>query len=444
MHSARRTLGVLLACLMWAGAPAVLAQVADPPEVAPATQPAGVDQLLAELSAEDWQTRQRAAEALAQLGTEHLPRLRQLADSTTDPDVRTAIVAAMRRMEETAAASATPLTLDFKDAPAVDVLNAIGKQVSYSIVADSTEWLKDVKVSIDAKDQPFWEVMKQLSAQWPVRPSQQANDPTRIALTNTGQNFLSPRAAVAGPFVICPVMLNSNATIDLLADKPQARFRSMHLQVMVLAEPKVRASRITLTIKTAVDENGKSLLTGNGMSTVQPTGNIGQMASIPLRVQAAAGEIGKTIIRMTGSIKARVPSRLRYVELDDALNLSNRQIDLSGRQVKVNVRPHDDVYEVKLQTPNRGGAMDEATTNVYRALSVVDAEGQALYRRSFAQTMVQPNNWEYTLTFARDGSAFGQQNRKTGEPAKLIWDLPVETKDLDVEFVLTDIPLVSH
>ena len=453
MDSARRKLAMTLACLMSIGGVATLAPAetrvgpdVEAPAPPPATQPAApkstksFDELVADLSNDDWKLRQQAADALADLDASNLPKLKKLAESTADPDIRNAIVAAIRRVEQTAAASPTLITLEMKDAPALDVLNALGAQLSYPIASDSDDWLKNIKVTVDAKDQPFWAVMKQLSPQWPARPVQAANDTTRIMLAGSGTNYLSTRAAVAGPFLLSPVTLNSNAQIDLLADKPAAKFRSINMQLMILTEPKVRASRVSIIAKSAVDENGKSLLLAEANAGMQPMGVAGQMAMIPLRLQG--GDIGKTLAKLSGVIRARVPSRLRRVEMKDALNGQEQTVDLSGRQVKVTVKQRDEQYDVKLQVPVTNGALDETAQSVYRDLVVVDANGLPLFRRAFVQTPnIRPNQWEYTVTFAREGTSFGRQNQKVGEPAKLIWELAVEPKEMEVPFELTNIPL---
>jgi hypothetical protein len=261
-------------------------------------------------------------------------------------------------------------------------------------------------------------------------------------LAGTGQNYLGPRSTVAGPFAICPITLNSSATLDLLAEKPQPKFRSMTLQVMILAEPKLRSARFNLIINEAIDETGKNLIAAETTTTVQPLGGTGQMASIPLRLQG--GEVGKKLTKVSGTLRARVAARSRTIELDDALKAQDKDFDFSGRSMKITVTPKDDLYEVKLKLPNRGNTQDETGISLHRDLTMVDADGNALHRRSFQQAHVPPGSWEYTFTFAREGAGFGKQARKTGEPAKLIWNLAVEPKELDVPFELTDIPLVSQ
>jgi hypothetical protein len=446
MTRAGRQLALLLACLIPAATLCrgeTRAMEVEAPATRPATQPAtrpSLEQLLVDLSADDWKLRQQAADALGDLDAASLPKLKHAAGTSTDPDIRNALETAIRRIEQTAAASPSMVSLSFKNAPAVDVMNALADQLSYPLAYDGDEWLKNVNLSIDAKDQPFWGVLKQLAPQWTGRPVQTTNDPTRIVFAATGTNYVTARAAVAGPFLVCPVMLMTNGQVDLLGDKPAVKFRNLNLQLMVLAEPKVRLSRLIVTAKQAVDDNGKVIALEN-MSGMQPMTVMGTqpMTLLPLRLP---GEVGKTLAKLSGVVRARVPSRLRHVEMNDALGGKEQSVDLSGKAVKVLVKQREDLYDVRLQVPTMNGMVDEATQAVVRDLSVIDAEGRPLARRAFAQTPnVKPNVWEYTVIFTREGTNFGQNARKAGEPAKLIWELAVEPKELDVPFELSNLPI---
>src|SRR3954470_7414751 len=91
-----------------------LAQVAPTtrPTTNPATQPSGaVEQLVRELAAEPWQTRQKAQDALVQYGLDVRPRLQALLKETKDEEVRTRVEAALRQIEENRTTGASLITL---------------------------------------------------------------------------------------------------------------------------------------------------------------------------------------------------------------------------------------------------------------------------------------------------------------------------------------------
>jgi len=423
---------------------------ADEPTTAPTTVPATqssasdslkkLDKLLAALSSDDWKQRQQAADGLAQLDPILLPRLREAVDATSDSDLRNALLGAMKQIEERTKVGASLVSLNVKDAPAVEVLKSLGAQLSFDLVADNTEWLNDVRVTVSADRQPFWTVMKSLSPQWPVRVATPTSDPTRITLQGVGTNYLNERAAVAGPFLICPVSMQSNGSADLLPAVPVIKFRMISLQLMVLSEPKLHASRITVSIAEALDENGKTLSLPDaggrmmmGMSAVSPAA----MTSVRLSPPADAG---KKIAKLTGTIACRIPTRTKHIELADFADGKKHPIDLGGRQVDVTVFSHDKLYDVKLAMPQNINPQDELALSQSRDMTLLDAAGHPLFRRSFAQAM-NGRNWEITVTFAQEGTAIGRSDSVAGEAAKLVWELPVEFKEVQTPFELTNIPL---
>jgi hypothetical protein len=71
-------------------------------------------------------------------------------------------------------------------------------------------------------------------------------------------------------------------------------------------------------------------------------------------------------------------------------------------------------------------------------LRVVDAEGQSLERRGFG-SRVNGDEVEISLRFTQ--SVRSRDRRRSGEPAKLVWQVPTATKEVEVGFEFRDLPM---
>ncbi len=426
-----------------------LSPAADPstaPTESPSTRPAVVDpaakldQILKDLSSDDWKVRQQAADSLLEVDASQLPRLRKLIDDTKDLDLRNTLLATIGRLEERGLISPSLVSLHVKDASAVTTLEALGKQLEFSLVTDSIDWLSSAKLTADIDHQPFWSAMKTLAPQWPVRINPVPNDTGRLRLLNVGNDYLNPNSTVAGPFLICPVSLQSSGSVDLLAPAPAFKFRSFMLQLAVLPEPKLRAARLRVTVTDCIDEKG------NKVKTTDDNVRIGiiemplsQASTVMLRLYPE-GDMGKKIATLSGVIRFRMPVRSRNIEMDDVFNGKEKPIDLGGRQVKVTVTPQEKDFLVKLAIPTNVSIHDEQSLAAVRDMVLLDAEGNPLFRRGTTQSMVN-RNWEFNTVFAREGISFGPGSKSTGEAAKLVWNIPIESKDIEQPFELKNIQI---
>ncbi len=416
----------------------------------PSTRPAAdIEVLLKDMSSDDWKLRQQAADAIGDLDPAMLPRLRKAIEATTDVDLHSALLTAVKRVEDKAMIMPSLVTLHLKDAAPLDALNQLAAQLNFDLVADSTDWLGEGKVNIDADHLPFWTVMKMLSPQWPVKVVSMPTDPSRLSLVGTGNNLMNDRSTVAGSFLICPTTLTTNANIDLLPAVPEFKSRSYVLHVAVLAEPKLRASRISLAVKEAIDENGKSLKPAenaagnpnavffNGMQG----GTSGQQPALQVRMSPPP-DAGKTIAKMSGVVRCRVPTRTQHVEVGDLADGKEHTVDLGGRQLKVTVTATDKQYDVKiLMAMGNTNPNDEQSMAMLRDMNLIDADGNSLYRRGISPFGNNARNWVFGATFSREGTAFGRKGKVTGEAVKLVWDVAVETKDMETPFELVNIPI---
>src|SRR5688500_18659810 len=104
------------------------------PTTQPTTQPTvnqlRIEQLINELAADTWQSRQTAQDTLVQYGPDIRPRLSALLRETKDEEVRTRVEAALRQIEENRTPGASLITLQMKGASPKEVFAEISRQAS--------------------------------------------------------------------------------------------------------------------------------------------------------------------------------------------------------------------------------------------------------------------------------------------------------------------------
>jgi hypothetical protein len=74
----------------------------------------------------------------------------------------------------------------------------------------------------------------------------------------------------------------------------------------------------------------------------------------------------------------------------------------------------------------------------YYAVRLLDKDGRQLGSNGWGGGRAQ-NEANYQWTFSRD--AWGGDNDKPGEPYRLLWEIPLETRDIRASFDFKDIPL---
>jgi hypothetical protein len=103
------------------------------------------------------------------------------------------------------------------------------------------------------------------------------------------------------------------------------------------------------------------------------------------------------------------------------------------------------IWHLRL-TIARGGDAGEVgealQSTVYTRLKVLDAKGQPLEHRGYSSTG-RNNETEMTLHFGQGHRFADGQDEPTGDPVKLLWEVPTETRDVTIPFEFTDLPLPS-
>jgi hypothetical protein len=397
-----------------------------------------------QLGDDSWQLRQKAQDQLVRLGPDIRDRLAQALKQTTDEEVRTRIEAIIRQIDESRATGTSFITLHLKKASPKDAFAELAKQANAPIRAmPANLWESrtfDPK-DIDLDHQPFWLAMKALCNTFGVVPQVNGMDhDLLVGDRNNGAHILGQAPAVtSGPFMVCATTINRRNYVDL--NQPQNIQRNCSVQIMVLAEPKIRVLQGSWAarIDQAVDEKGNSIampLAGN--EGIMNPGNSWMWNMTCNLVPKSGG--GEKIARLKGSGHFLVQTRAESAEIPDVQSAKNVTRALGGKQLilKELRKTADNAYEAHVSL--QGWAPAEWNLMFNNTLKLVDAKGNALLREMPNMTAGGANGqpMEMKIPFKR---TMWNNGEVAGDPVKLIWEVPTETKEVTVPFEFTNLPL---
>jgi hypothetical protein len=339
---------------------------------------------------------------------------------------------------------ATLITLHLKDVAPKAAFAELARQAHTQIrtnpraLWDTREW---PPITIDLERVSFWTAMKQLCEQTRLSP-QRVGMEREIALTPVpgGRLALNYPGFEHGPFLITAQRISRNCTADLVA--PTQSSRTCMVQLAVYAEPKVRVvkSYFNAQITQAVDDCGNhlmppffSLLDEHPQQASICILNIGASLTPPAKP-------GKTISILKGNARLLVQVRSDSVEIADILKARNVTRQLAGHKLLVKeVRKAGETYTfVVTVSRDPGQPPIWNDINLATTFSVLDASGQPLSRRNYVNvTNPQADHLDFNLLFAREDWA----GPAVGEPAKLVWELPLDIKEIAVPFEFRDLVL---
>lgn len=438
----------VLVCCMLALAASAMAQSTAPAAVstAPSTSASlpELEPLIEKLADPDWKVRSAAQDAIVAFGDDAVPRLQQLQSTSPDAEVRIAAENMLARIAESRLTGATLITLHLKDVEPNQAFEALEAQIKAELrIWPEGLWQhhKPGRVTIDATRRPFWDVLKELCEKTLVTPREMGSSEPLTLMQGSDDHMYGPRAISGAFMVVANSATESRALRYGRPIEPQRHNNtSLMLMITCFAEPKLRilARSQTPLIEEAVDNDGRSLLADG------PRQPESEMAHAQERVFSfhlglrATGENSHTLARLKGRFRALIESRSEKLVIDDIMNARGLVKDVAGRRVIVSeVTESERQYGVKLTIVRRRRDIDErrpAWQDNLQPNEVVlqDVSGKPLRAAGYSGGG-SSEKLEYELSFSRD--------RDGGPPARLLWELPVEAKEIVVPFEFKDLPL---
>jgi hypothetical protein len=240
-------------------------------------------------------------------------------------------------------------------------------------------------------------------------------------------------AVVRGPFLIVANQISRSQSIELGLNG--AERSDFSVQMCIYPEPKIVVVRGNglLQIQEAVDDNGNSLL--SPLAERSPVFAGGQMG-IPIDARLNwPKNPGKRIVRLVCSTTFELQTKSQKLEIPDILNARAQTQSLGGSLISFKgIHKNGELWELQLSGSTAAPLQQMMLQN---RLQLLDAQGRPLERRGMSGQGAG-NQMNFQLLFAaplRPGSG------QTGDPSKLIWDVPVETKPVPVQFEFRDLPM---
>jgi hypothetical protein len=342
-------------------------------------------------------------------------------------------------------AAATLITLDMKDAPLEDVLNAIGKQAHTGFrdtwPADLWDRRRKKPVTLKAEQQPYWAVFKELLPQ------------VGLQLTGGRPRLMDGPPEIAGPSSLFGAFLvvatdASDARKVRYVPRSYQRAEESEAQVRldVYYEPKIRviSERFEPTIDEFVDDAGHSLKVPKERDDFEDDKPFEPVSEIHIPVADVEGR-SRRVAKLKGSLHSVLETKSGTVELKDVMKAkgsSGTQGDwtLTVKDIAAQTKSGKEGYALILtlrsSAVRHGGARLPEYRRIpeCRRLWLRDSEGRDFDKHCEGMKR-DGKDWVGTFRFTR------AKGNPVGEPATLAWEIPVEAEEVQIPFELNDLRL---
>jgi hypothetical protein len=451
----RRLVAVELIIVFLAmAAPLAMAQSTRPapPTSAPSTQStdiaaptsrpvtsAEVAELFKQLSSPDWRQRRTAREALVRLGEEARDSISSLIPTAPDEESKHQAQEALAQIDTNRVLGPSYITAHFKNAHPREVFAELSRQCHAPLLTTPDNlWVQGnfPVLTLDIDHQPFWEVMPKICQQFNVdlRPDQ-----TSLRLMRTGGNLLLGLSHVDGPFLVVADRIVYTRTRNLGAKQNQQS--NFNITFTIYPEPKITLLRglTTTRLIEVVDDHGNSLVPAVSSPSSGSTFGGSGAAQLYATLKYPDRNPGTKITRFRATASFMVQTKVQEIQIPDMLKMKDYPVSVAGLQIVFKeLHQKDGGYELKLSiaptqpnSPNFQNIYEQVQSN----LQLLDHNGNPLPHRGIATSPIagRPLGVDISLQFGI--SPF------PGRPEKLMWNVPIEAKQISVPINFTDVPL---
>ena len=381
-------------------------------------------------------------------GEAAVPALEALVRDAPGLDARTAAQEALRQIAENRVSGPSYVTLHLKDVAPRRAFEELARQsyATFKTWPDNLwEQLPATPVSADFDRQPFWVVMRNLGGQCGV----ELRDINGVPHLTQGGGQAGGLPVVQGAFLVVATQVTRSVLIPLgqPAALPDDTFG---VQLTAYAEPKLTVVRMASPVKVeqATDDKGNHLEPPPAADAdFSPSGGSQSEWNLFARLQYPQ-DPGTRIARLRGSAAFTVQTRGRRIEVDHLPAAPERDEVVNGMRLTFRdfKKSEGKTWTLRLRLAYADAAhagrprpieTELWQANIQTRLKVLDAGGQALEYTGFgssggAETM------DVQLTFSPSQALDG---RTSGDPVKLAWEIPTETRDVVVPFEFADLPM---
>ncbi len=402
-----------------------------------------VAQLVEQLSAADFKTREAAGRTLEAAGAAALPALRQ-AQSHPDPEVRKRLAPLIARLERDAMLSPRLVSIKAEQKPAGEVFADLARQSGYQL--NCAQGNTSV-VTLQADNVPFWEAIDLVCRQSGHGLQSYGNDAEGLTFHRISQ--FSPHVCYAGQVRIAAAGFHLSRSLDLAVRQQMnplhsPRSETLTFTFQLVGEPKaplmsVGQPRLTL----AIDDHGNSLVPQQGRtyeSSYHDYSYAPRNAVRQTQVQLLGPGESQTLRHIKGTVPVTyLAEKKAELTIGDILAVKDKKFE--GQQVILEI---DEVKElpgkqVHIRATARRNANENQhdyswTNSLAQRIELVDDQGQKFTSEGFNWDSGSPTSVTGTFQFNDGGNA------KLGKASKLIYYNWI-TAQHEVGFEFKDLPL---
>lgn len=336
-------------------------------------------------------------------------------------------------------ANPSRITLHLQDASPKAAFAQLSQQAATNLrpyppnLWESRTW-PPVKVDLD--NASFWQALRELCGQTGLSLHRLGAQRDPVLMASGGRSLWEYPAVEHGPFLIFAQSIRRLHTANLSQAQPVQRVCT--IQLLLYVEPRIALMKAAnqAEITQAIDEKGQALApAGAGGALVAATSGIWPLTA----TFSTPPQAGSRLVRLEGRIRTLVQSTRQLVEVPEVLKAANVTRAVGGHRLEVrSVRVAGETYTFQIsilpdpQQPKLWEGMNLAST-----FRLVDAQGRGLTLRN-SSGGGEADRIDLNLTFGREDWGGGEG---AGEPARLIWDVPLQLKELAIPFQFTDLPL---
>jgi len=355
----------------------------------------------------------------------------------------------------TQAARPATITLHVRDVPARKVVAELSRQAGAVLPLTPPDLFDQnplPPVTLDVDGKPFWTALEEVSRKTGLEPMASPDDAyPRLVLGLNGGGFWQEPHVVGGPLVIFANEVERNHSVELRRSTPGEFERRITVNLTAFAEPGLRVLSASPGVKvtTAVDEAGHRLNPSPGdpeTPDFSPASNPGNgLYAWNLAVVLEAPPAGaKSIAKLGGVTYVRVQTASERVEIDDVMKQRNLTRTVAGVPFTLKSLKKVDIEYLLQLSLRRDRKREVEWQNLHGSIyngrmALYDNKGRLVAGRA------TENGGDYgdrkidaTLRFVREP---GVSDPDAGEPYKLVWLAPTQSKDLPVPFELRDLPI---
>ncbi len=406
--------------------------------------------LVAQLAADDYQTRERAGAALLKAGEAAIPDLKAAVAKVVDPEAARRLHVVLERLESNRLGEARRVTLKVERKPAKEVFAELARQTGYKFRLDAT--LDKPLVTFDWAGTPFLQAVDQLCDVLQLNSA--VEDPDGTVQIFDGDQ-VHPHVAYAGPFRIVATNIGSsrNAVLGGFSRRNPLQREPDYVNVTVAVQGEPKACLCALgqpNVVRATDELKNSLLRGEDAAPGDEVPPVATVSDLPvpafrshtsgasftlIRTARRAESIKECHVKLSVAVLAE--ARPEIVVADVTKSQGQK---FTGRTHLLEVGPtgvQNNAATVSVTVRRKQSDGDDYTwtSSVQQRFEAFDADGRVLRLTGIPIRNVEPDIVRLTLQFVRP--AGGQKPPKIAKLHLVEW--AVQHKS--IEFTLKDLPL---